>query len=153
MSSHVIRRGASSQPRRLTPDELREKGDSCDVDVVHLAAVKAARAALPNDIRIDRSAALLGLLANTTRLKILIALQAAAGDSQRSLCVCDIAVVAGVSKSMASHQLRLLRVAGLVEPRRVGKLTFYELVAGKAKDLLDDALAIALSPPRRRGAR
>lgn len=88
--------------------------------------------------------ALLSLLSNTTRLKILIALHAAAGDERRDLCVCDIAVVAGVSKSMASHQLRLLRVAGLIEPRRVGKLTFYELIPGKAKDLLADALALAL---------
>jgi len=51
---------------------------------------------------------------------------------------------------MASHQLRLLRVAGLVEPRRVGKLTFYELVPGKAKNLLDDAIAVALSSSGRR---
>lgn len=150
MSSHVIRRRSSSQPPNGAAHPLGRAGDVCDVDVVHINAVKAARAVLPDDIHLGRVAALLALLSNTTRLKILVALQAADGDVQRALCVCDIAVVAGVSKSMASHQLRLLRVAGLVEPRRVGKLTFYELVRGKAKNLLDDAIAVALSPSGRR---
>ena len=124
---------------------MRQRGDSCDVDIIHLAAVNAARAALPAQVRLNRVANLHGLLANTTRLKILVALNAAGSDPRRDLCVCDIAVVAGVSKSMASHQLRLLRVAGLIKPERRGKLTFYHLVSGAPKALLSDVPHTALA--------
>ena len=134
--------------RRATRVGIRRPGDSCDVDVVHINAVTAARRALPTSVRLRRVADLLGLLSNTTRLKILVALYAADGDPDNDLCVCDIAVVAGVSKSMASHQLRLLRVAGLVQPERRGKLTFYHLVRGAPKALLGDALDLVLTQDR-----
>lgn len=105
--------------------------DVCDVNVVHLDAVRAARAGLPDRGDIVRLAELYGLLSNQTRLKIVLALRASAKtDARRELCVCDLAVVAGASKSMTSHQLRLLRTAGVVVPRRAGKMTYYRLADG-----------------------
>lgn len=114
--------------------------DACDVDVVHLDRVQEARAALTTDDRLVRLAAVLGLLSNVTRLKILLALQPNASGPRRELCVCDLAVVAGASKSMTSHQLRLLRTAGFVVQRRAGKLAFYRLAEGLATELLGSAL-------------
>ena len=114
--------------------------DACDVDVVHLERVQEARAALPAEDRLGRLAELLGLLSNGTRLKILLALQPNAVGPRRELCVCDLAIVAGASKSMTSHQLRLLRTAGLVVQRRAGKLAFYRRAEGLATELLGAVL-------------
>lgn len=126
MSSHVSRVRSPSQFRVRGAPRARPL-DVCDVSVVHLDAVRAARAALPDQDGIVRLADLCGLLSNPTRLKIVLALRASAKDARRELCVCDLAVVAGASKSMTSHQLRLLRAAGVVVPRRAGKMTYYRL--------------------------
>lgn len=124
---------------------IHDVADSCDVDVVHLDAVRDARAALPDDIRLARVAELLALLSSPTRLKMLLALQPKVRRSRRELCVCDLATVTGASKSLTSHQLRLLRAAGLVSVRRSGKLAYYRLAEGPAVDLLADVLALAPS--------
>ena len=117
--------------------------DSCEVHEIHLDRVAETRAALPDENQLLRLAELLALLANATRLKILLALQAETTGS-RELCVCDLAVVSGASKSMTSHQLRLLRMAGLVVQRRAGKLAFYRLADGAVVELLHGALTEAL---------
>lgn len=114
--------------------------DTCDVNVVHLDAVRAARATLPAPAALGRMADVLGLLANPTRLRVLLALRPSRSVGSCELCVCDLAVIAGASKSMTSHQLRLLRTAGLVVPRRDGKLTYYRLAEGPVRSLLDEAV-------------
>ena len=110
--------------------------DVCDVTIIHLTGVKQAQKALPTSDRVQDLADLLALLGNTTRLKILLALQPAIHGPRIELCVCDLAHVAGASKSMTSHQLRLLRTAGLLAQRRAGKLAFYRLADGAFADLL-----------------
>ena len=142
-SSHV-RRTRSRAQDRSAPSGAAIALDTCDVDVVHLDAVQAARAALPDDIRLAQVAELLGLLASPTRLKMLLALQPKARRRRRELCVCDLATVTGASKSLTSHQLRLLRTAGLVSVRRSGKLAYYRLADGPAVALLGSALSMAL---------
>jgi ArsR family transcriptional regulator len=148
-SSHVRRVQTKAQGRTARAligegridDDVR---DRCDVDVIHLDAVRDARAALPDDIRLAQVAELLALLSSPTRLKLLLALQPKARGPRRELCVCDLATVAGASKSLTSHQLRLLRGAGIVTVRRSGKLAYYRLADGPAVDLLADALTIAV---------
>jgi DNA-binding transcriptional ArsR family regulator len=61
------------------------------------------------------------VLGDTTRVRILDAL------SRTELCVRDIAELLGLSESAVSHQLRLLRTARLVRPRRAGQQIFYTL--------------------------
>ncbi len=58
-------------------------------------------------------------LADGTRARILFAL------TRRSLCVRDLAILAGVSESAISHQLRFLRERHLVKPRRQGNVIYY----------------------------
>lgn len=106
--------------------------------------MRDARAALPDDIGLARVAELLALLSSRTRLKMLLALQPKARGPRRELCVCDLSIVAGASKSLTSHQLRLLRGAGLVTVRRSGKLAYYRLAEGPAVDLLGATLALSL---------
>jgi DNA-binding transcriptional ArsR family regulator len=84
--------------------------------------------------------ALFAVLSNVTRLKLLLALEPGTYHPRRELCVCDLAAVADASQSMTSHQLRLLREAGLVVHRREGKLALYRLADGPMRHLLRDAL-------------
>lgn len=74
------------------------------------------------------SEALLGIvvdtfkaLADPTRARILYAL------AKRPLCVRDLALLANVSESAVSHQLRLLRDRRLVKPRRDGNVIYYAI--------------------------
>ncbi|NLJ55847.1 MAG: winged helix-turn-helix transcriptional regulator [Firmicutes bacterium] len=60
-------------------------------------------------------------LSSETRIRILHAL------SCRELCVYDLSVALELSVSAVSHQLRLLKAARLVKPRRAGKNTYYSL--------------------------
>jgi DNA-binding transcriptional ArsR family regulator len=112
------------------------------VDVVHLRAVQAARRQMPDADHLASVSELLSLLSNPTRLRILLALRSVTGAEDRELCVCDLAIVAEASKSLTSHQLRLLRAAGLVLPRRRGKLVYYRLADGPATALVSDAVAL-----------
>jgi DNA-binding transcriptional ArsR family regulator len=153
---HIDHMKTSSYVRRVRPGRQHRAGgapealpgDTCDVDVIHLDAVRAARAALPSAGGLNRVADLLALLTNPTRLRMVLGLRAGARTSdQGELCVCDLAAVAGASKSMTSHQLRLLRAARLVVPRRAGKLTYYRLSDPSIIALLEDALRVALVLP------
>lgn len=139
-SSHVRRHGVKSQVRGASTGTQR---DTCEVDVVHLEAVRDAQAALPSGYAIGKVADVLAILSGATRLKMLLALQPAAPGPRRELCVCDLAMVVGASKSLTSHQLRVLRSAGLVAVRRAGKLAYYRLAEGPSVDLLGDALRLA----------
>jgi DNA-binding transcriptional ArsR family regulator len=75
------------------------------------------------------------VLADAGRLRMLIALLEGG-----ELCVADLAAVAGLSESAASHALRLLRVHGVVKVRRTGRMAFYSLTDGHVRLLLDVAL-------------
>jgi DNA-binding transcriptional ArsR family regulator len=80
---------------------------------------------------LDRLSRLFSALSDPTRLKILNALSVT-----EELCVCDLAVLAELSVSAVSHQLRLLRDRDLVHARRDGRMVFYSLA--------DDHVAILL---------
>ena len=43
------------------------------------------------------------------------------------MCVCDLAVLLGMTKSAISHQLKTLREANLVKNRKDGKMVIYSL--------------------------
>ncbi len=58
---------------------------------------------------------------DSTRIRILCALL------DREMCVGDLAEVLDAGQSAVSHQLRILRSAGLVRPRRDGKTIYYAL--------------------------
>ena len=94
---------------------------------------------------------LFALFANPTRLRLLLALTrfeprilTASRKPDLSppheLCVCDLAVAAHASESMTSHQLRILRDAGIVAQRRSGRHVFYRVSSRSIAHLLRDAL-------------
>ncbi len=93
----------------------------CESEVIHEEAVAAARQQLCEAAEYVRLGELLKLFGDPTRLKLLHALE------MRELCVCDLAALLGVTKSAVSHQLKALRIANLVKPRREGQVIYYSL--------------------------
>ena len=59
---------------------------------------------------------------DSTRISIIAVL-----FKEGELCVCDIATALHATQSAISHQLRILRTAGLVKTRRDGKTIYYTL--------------------------
>ena len=56
------------------------------------------------------------------------------------ICVCDIAALVGVSQSAISHQLRLLKQANLIKPRRDGKTVYYALADEHVRTIINNGL-------------
>lgn len=75
----------------------------------------------------DQLVTLFDALGDPCRLKVLGLLRV-----HKELCVTELATVLGMSMSAVSHQLRYLRLAGLVTSYRDGKMICYRLA--------DDAL-------------
>ena len=95
--------------------------DLCDVPCLHPEAVRAAREVLLPAAEARDLAAIFGVLADPTRLRLVAAL------SGRELCVCDLANVLGLRQSTVSHQLRLLRALRIVRFRKAGRVAYYTL--------------------------
>ena len=110
-----------ARPRRS--DQIRDPEPVllCDEQIVHVDAVREARANLPPSNVLAEASALFAALGDPTRLRLVAALAA------RELCVCDLAAALGMSQSAVSHQIRVLRHLGVVRPRRDGRRVYYAL--------------------------
>jgi len=105
--------------------------ETCTINEIDPEAVAfVQKRALP-DHTIERLSRLFSALSDPTRLKILHALRVT-----KELCVCDLAVLADLSVSAVSHQLRLLRDRDLVRARRDGRMVYYSLVDQHVADLM-----------------
>ena len=93
----------------------------CDCDIVHNKAVNTALNNQVADANLTELSELFKMLGDLTRIKIIWSLD------NRELCVCDIAKVLNMTKSAISHQLAILRHAGIVKYRREGKEVYYTL--------------------------
>jgi DNA-binding transcriptional ArsR family regulator len=78
---------------------------------------------------------LLGLLSDPIRVRMLFSLV-----SIDELCVGDLALALDISMDQSSYALKLLKTAGLVESRRVGRVIYYRLADGFPHQLLDHCL-------------
>ena len=109
--------------------------DRCEIDCLHPDAI---RPILGRSLGGDGSRAVADLfatLADPSRTRILHLL----AISDRDLCVCDMALVLGMSVSALSHQLRALRERGAVSRRKVGRIAYYRLVDDHLRRLVLDA--------------
>lgn len=97
--------------------------------------VAHGRAALLDDSTYREIAATFRALADGTRAKIVYSLL------QQELCTCDLAAVAGVSESVVSQHLRVLKQLRLVRSRRSGKQVFHTLDDAHIRILLGVALS------------
>lgn len=119
----------SSSVRHVTDIE------GCATKVVDPERVAAVRSRMPAESDLGDTADVFGLLSDPGRLRLLLALL------EGELCVCDLAVVSGLSESAASHALRLLRAHRVVSVRRAGRMAFYRLDDAHVRMLLDLAVA------------
>ena len=93
----------------------------CDCDMVQNKAVNTALNNQVAEANLTELSELFKMLGDLTRIKIIWSLD------NRELCVCDIAKVLNMTKSAISHQLAILRHAGIVKYRRDGKEVYYTL--------------------------
>lgn len=103
----------------------------CDCNVIHQEVVDETINKMPNENTFNKLAEFFKLLGDTTRAKILWALD------QNEMCVCDIANVLGMSKSSISHQLGTLRRSNIVKCRKQGKEVYYTLDDDHVKGLFE----------------
>ena len=95
--------------------------EMCDCNVIHENVVEDVKSKMLDNEFITEISTFFKILGDNTRVKILFALD------HNEMCVCDIANVLNMTKSSISHQLALLREAGIVEYRKVGKEVYYRL--------------------------
>jgi DNA-binding transcriptional ArsR family regulator len=111
----------------------------CEVDLIHPDAVRRVHDALPDQQELQRVAETFQLLSDPTRNRIVYAL------ALEELCVCDVAAVAGLSVSAASHQLKRLRDRGVVDYRKDGRLAYYRLNDDRLRALLESGVGHTLA--------
>ncbi|MCE1252006.1 MAG: metalloregulator ArsR/SmtB family transcription factor [Anaerolineae bacterium] len=86
-----------------------------------LETVHAILEKMPSSDQLQMLVDIFAVLADPTRARIIFAL------SQQSLCVGDLAAIAGISESATSHQLRMLKDRRLVSTQRQGTYIVYTL--------------------------
>jgi DNA-binding transcriptional ArsR family regulator len=93
-----------------------------------------------SDDRAAELADLFRLLGDATRLRIVITCLDA------PIAVGDIAVRLGLSGSLVSHHLRLLRAAAIVRPERHGKQVFYVAADDHVRRIVADMMEHVAEP-------
>ena len=108
--------------------------ERCDCDLIHEDIVNQVKDKMPREEILNDLAELFKVFGDSTRIKILWALDEA------EMCVCDIAFLLNMTQSAISHQLRVLKQAQLVKNRREGKIVFYSLEDEHVRQILDQGL-------------
>lgn len=93
----------------------------CDCNIIHQGVVDDTIKKMPKGDIFQNLANLYKLIGDTTRCKILFALD------QNEMCVCDLANVLNMTKSSISHQLSSLKKNEIVKSRKSGKEVYYTL--------------------------
>ncbi|MCL2831775.1 MAG: metalloregulator ArsR/SmtB family transcription factor [Treponema sp.] len=110
----------------------RNTGDSselCICAAIHRETTDRVLSIMPDSAVFLKLADLYKSFSDSTRLRILWAL------SNNRMCVCDLAVLLGMTKSAISHQLRSLRLANLVKFTKQGKIVWYSLADDHVKKI------------------
>ncbi len=110
--------------------EFMSEAPACEVTQAHTEVVERVKTTLPDEEELACLADVFRMFGDTTRVRILSALQLS------ELCVCDIAGLLGLTVSAVSHQLRLLKAAGLVTFRREGKSVIYALADDHVRTIM-----------------
>lgn len=108
--------------------------ERCGYLCVHEHTVNEVLEKMPPEETLYDLAELFKVFGDTTRIRILYAL------FEAELCVCDLAKLLGMTQSAISHQLRVLKGAHLVKPRREGKTVFYSLADDHVRSIIAQGL-------------
>lgn len=110
----------------MNENEIERCGYLC----VHEHTVDRVLHGMPDEETLYDLAELFKVFGDTTRIRILYAL------FEAELCVCDMAQLLGMTQSAVSHQLRVLKGARLVKPRKEGKTVFYSLADDHVRKII-----------------
>lgn len=111
-------------------DHEHKDVERCGFLCIHEGTVNQVLQEMPDDETLYDLAELFKVFGDSTRIKILYAL------FEAELCVCDIAQLLGLTQSAVSHQLRVLKTARLVKPRKDGKTVFYSLADDHVRKII-----------------
>jgi len=120
----------------LYVNDVKNKTEApiCGVTYIDEERVKKIEKEFPDGNSISDASEILKVLGDPTRLRIVLAL------AKEELCVCDLSVIAQVSVSAVSHQLRLLRGQRLVNFQKKGKMVYYSLADEHINSIVDMAM-------------
>ena len=114
--------------------EDRYTVECCDFIHAHEDIVKKVQKEMPSEDTLYDLTELFRIFGDSTRVRILYVL------FEAEMCVCDIAMLLGLTQSAVSHQLRALKNARLVKSRRDEKTVFYSLADDHVKTIIDQGL-------------
>ncbi|MBI2393217.1 MAG: winged helix-turn-helix transcriptional regulator [Deltaproteobacteria bacterium] len=103
----------------------------CDPPETDRGRIKRWKKTMKFTPDLDERAALLDVVAQSTRLRLFYLL-----DQLGEVCVCDLAEILGVTQSAVSQQLAKFKAYGLVAARRDNQTLFYRLSDGADVKLL-----------------
>lgn len=87
-----------------------------------------------NEDQLNELSDILRLMGDPSRLKIIISCL------KKPICVTDIGEKTGLSQSLVSHHLRLLRATGLLNAKRQGRQIFYVVSGDYVRCILVDLI-------------
>lgn len=111
-----------------------EEPDCCEAEELHPGLLEQVRRSLPEENKLYDLAELFKVFGDSTRIRILFVL------FEAEVCVCDLASVLGMTISAVSHQLKILKTAGLVKNRREGKSVFYSLADDHVRTIVSQGM-------------
>ncbi len=114
--------------------------DQCEISIIHEDRIRQVQDRLIDDATAAGLAETFQALADPSRVRLICAL------IEQEMCVCDLAVLLGMSQSAVSHQLRLLRNLHIVKNRKEGRVVYYSLDDEHVRDLFERGLEHYLHP-------
>jgi ArsR family transcriptional regulator len=96
-------------------------GQTLNIQPIHKEVVRTVQSLMPESQIISKLADLFKVFGDSTRIKILFAL------FTQEMCVYDLSALLGMQQSAISHQLRILKQAGLAKYRKQGRSVYYSL--------------------------
>ena len=98
-----------------------EVEENQEQNIIRLDTVNKVKENMLEEEKIFDLAELFKVFADSTRMKIICALE------EKELCLGEIAYITNSTQSAISHQLRVLKQAKLVKYRKDGKVVYYSL--------------------------
>ena len=111
-----------------------EKIEFCKTLIIHDDLVLKAQKNMPDENLIREIGDFFKVLGEPTRIKIVNALFIS------EMCVCDLAAVLQMNQPAISHQLKILKQAGLVRYRKDGKIVYYALHDEHVKHIYEQGM-------------
>ncbi len=115
-------------------DKQLQAAECCEFHQVHEDTVAKVLREMPDEDALYDLAEVFKVFGDSTRIRILYVL------FEAEVCVCDLAQLLCMNQSAISHQLRILKQAGLVKSRREGKSVFYSLADSHVRTIIDQGM-------------